>query len=631
MPTYKIQVYRNRTLIKSFTLNEAVVIGRCDPKLCDPLPIALSRTSAGLRLVVASQQDTTIPRVWLEVSCLHPGQLTLRNAHSLLPVSVNHEMSLAAAEQRLFERDVLVDLGSELALRISPDEVAIVGGADYRTLQSMPPTPGSSAMVTIAKSIGDFATPDATNIANLLRVALGVVQQAAGSDAFFQAAVVATTEIVALDRTILLLHSDTQVTSQIAMSCSLANGWCLVAEHASDGSPNAAAQRPPSISLLNRVRELGTTVIHDPLNARSDPAHGLMMAAAPSLSNVECAVASPILNQNREVIGVLYGDRVSGHKTSGRMGIEDFEATLVEILAGSVAGGIARREEERQRSTLAEFFSPKVVDQLATNPQLMEGQDAEVSVLFCDIRGFSAVTEKLGPQKSIAWINDVMSDLSQCVIDRDGVLVDYVGDELLAMWGAPGGQTDHAARAIETAKAMMGAIETLRTRWAEVLPQQFGAGIGVNTGNASVGNVGSRQKFKYGPLGNTVNLGSRLQSATKQLGVHCVVSQQTVLAAKCKDNCRRIAKLTVAGIERPVEVYELVQQITPEWTEMTKEYQLALADFEQGHFRESAKRLGALLPRFPDDPPCLKLLSRAVSELDEPSADFTGVWRLTTK
>lgn len=92
--------------------------------------------------------------------------------------------------------------------------------------------------------------------------------------------------------------------------------------------------------------------------------------------------------------------------------ISDIEATLVEVLASSVAAGIARQAEESLRNTLAGFFSPKVVKLLADNPELMDGHDSEVSVLFCDIRGFSSVTEKLGPGKAIQWINDVMSELS---------------------------------------------------------------------------------------------------------------------------------------------------------------------------------------------------------------------------
>jgi class 3 adenylate cyclase len=283
------------------------------------------------------------------------------------------------------------------------------------------------------------------------------------------------------------------------------------------------------------------------------------------------------------------------------------------------------------RNTLAEFFSPKVVKLLADNPELMDGQDAEVSVLYCDIRGFSSVTEKLGPRKAIEWINDVMSELSQCVIDRDGVLVDYVGDELLAMWGAPGAQPDHAKRAIETARSMMAAIDALRKRWGDVLPQRFGAGIGVNTGPARVGNVGSRQKFKYGALGNTVNVGSRLQSATKQFGVDCIVSGESRKGIKPVADCRRLASIFVVGIDQPIEVFELKYSPTDNWKHLAANYELALVDFESKRFGETVRRIGELLQTHPQDRPCKKLLARAVKELDEPSENFSPIWHLPQK
>ena len=113
------------------------------------------------------------------------------------------------------------------------------------------------------------------------------------------------------------------------------------------------------------------------------------------------------------------------------------------------------------------------------------------------------------------WINDVMGSLSDCVSAHDGVLVDYIGDELLAMWGAPKDQPDHAPCACRAAIDMLDEIPVLNQRWAERGRGRFDLGIGINTGPARVGNTGTKRKFKYGPLGNAVNLACRLQGATK--------------------------------------------------------------------------------------------------------------------
>ncbi len=632
MPSYKIQIYVAKQLVETLQLNELVIIGRRDPRTEDPAPIKLIRNNDLSRLIVADQHVRSIPRNWFSIVGHGDGQFEIRNLHSSHTVPCCHESPLAVGQSRTFGEELLIELGSEISLRVAGVNLAATNADEYRILKTIPPTPGKDTDGTIATTASDLGVPEEANIANLLRIALSVVQQSAGSDAFFQTAVAATTQIVNLDRTVLILDVKANDILPIPIAYPLADNWCVVASHTRDGSGSIDAERPVSSSLLSRVVESRATVIHDPLKALFDvsPDGGSGLEGR-SLHNVECAVASPILNQNRHVIGFLYGDRAISTASAKRLGIADFEATLVEILAGSVAGGIARQAEERNRGRLSEFFSPKVANLLSTCPELMEGQDAEVSVLFCDIRGFSAMTQQLGPKKAIQWINDVMTELSQCVIDRDGVLVDYVGDELLAMWGAPGEQPDHAVRAIEAARAMLGAIETLRIRWGTDLPQRFGAGIGVNTGPARVGNVGSRQKFKYGPLGNTVNLGSRLQSATKQLGVDCIISRETAHAAACLGDCRRIAKLAVAGITGPVEVYQIVQQSSAQWSELAENYQLALVDFESQRFGEAARRLGSLVQQFRDDRPTRKLLSRAVAELDEPTPQFTGIWQLMTK
>jgi adenylate cyclase len=303
----------------------------------------------------------------------------------------------------------------------------------------------------------------------------------------------------------------------------------------------------------------------------------------------------------------------------------------VEVLAGAVAAGIARQDEERSRSRLAEFFSPRVAEQLALRPELLTGQDAEVSVLFCDIRGFSSISERVGPTKTIEWLNDVLTELSQCVVDRDGVLVDYVGDQLMAMWGAPQPQADHAKRGIEAAVEMMQRVRVLRSRWQERLPLTFAVGIGLNTGIARVGNIGSRLKFKYGVLGNTVNIGSRLQDATKQFGADCMAAEATVRSSNLQDRCRRLAVLNVVGIDSPIEVYEVIRASDQAWTALRNTYEAALVDFESRRFAEATEKLGHLVQTYPQDRPCKLLLRRAVAELSEPSADFTHVWKLTSK
>ena len=150
-----------------------------------------------------------------------------------------------------------------------------------------------------------------------------------------------------------------------------------------------------------------------------------------------------------------------------------------------------------------------------------------MTLLFCDVRGFSRVSEKLGPAGSLRWMNDVMTELSGCVLAEGGVLVDYVGDEVMAMWGAPQDQPDQADRAVRAALAMLAALPASTAAGRQAWATTTEIGVGVNTGPAQVGNTGSRFKFKYGPLGNTVNLGSRVQGLTKYLKRPLLVTRAT--------------------------------------------------------------------------------------------------------
>ena len=123
-----------------------------------------------------------------------------------------------------------------------------------------------------------------------------------------------------------------------------------------------------------------------------------------------------------------------------------------------------------------------------------------MTLLFADVRGFSRISERLGPAGTVNWINDIMGALSTCVLDHQGVLVDYIGDELIAMWGAPKEAPDHARRACRAALDMLAKLPELNERWRSTLKEPMGLGIGINTGVAQVGNTGSAYKFKYGAL-----------------------------------------------------------------------------------------------------------------------------------
>jgi adenylate cyclase len=343
-------------------------------------------------------------------------------------------------------------------------------------------------------------------------------------------------------------------------------------------------------------------------------------------------VAAPILHRDGSVRGAVYGERRGGK--SALAPLTEVEAMLVELVARGVAAGLARQEQERAalqaRVQFEQFFTPRLADQLARRPDLLQGRRTEVSVLFCDIWGFSRISERIGPEATVNWIQDVLSVLSDCVLTQGGVLVDYVGDALLAMWGAPDDQPDHARRACRAALAMLASVPGLNERWQATLCEPMQISVGVNTGPAQVGNTGSRQKFKYGALGNTVNLGSRVQGMTKHLRCRLLLTHATRGQLDDSFAVRRLGRFQVVNISEPIDLYELSPPDRPGWAAMRDEYGKALELFEGGEFGQAALALGNLRVQHGDEA-ALVLLYRAVRCMVEGPPASHPVWVLAEK
>jgi adenylate cyclase len=308
---------------------------------------------------------------------------------------------------------------------------------------------------------------------------------------------------------------------------------------------------------------------------------------------------------------------------------------IVELLARGVAAGLARQEQERAavraRVLFEQFVTPEVAREIDSNPDLLEGREADVTLLFCDVRGFSRIAETVSPDMTVRWIGDVMDKLSECVIKYQGTLVSYIGDELLAMWGAPVTQPDHAALACRAALAMLEQLPGLNERWQTQLQERTRLGIGINTGPAQVGNTGSRRKPQYGPLGNAVNLASRVQGATRYLNARVVITEATRQQLDDGFAVRRLCKVRVVNIAEPVNLFELALPGHRDWDDLKVRYEMALLAFEKGEFRPAVKILGELVNQYPEDGPSELLNARASTELHAKRIDFDPVYELPGK
>jgi adenylate cyclase len=343
------------------------------------------------------------------------------------------------------------------------------------------------------------------------------------------------------------------------------------------------------------------------------------------------AIAYPLMDDKGEVLGVLYADR--GFRSDfGDSSISDEEQRLIEILAAGITAGILKSKQEQLVTKYQQFFSPKITEAIRRNPSLLAGEETNVTVLFCDIRGFSRIADKIGSAEAMKWVSDTLSELSQIVLDLDGVLVDYVGDEMFAMWGAPEASEIHAFQAASAARLMMSRRAELSNRWRGLIPEGVDFGIGLCTGAARVGNTGSKQKFKYGPMGRTVNLGSRIQGLTKQWRVGTLIDGVTQANLPGDMLCRRLASASVVGLDGTLELHELMPDNSDNSKALKEAYEAAYTLFECGTKpREAVRAFGEVVQRFPLDGPSLLMLVRSVNELVEPTMPFSPVWTATTK
>lgn len=226
-----------------------------------------------------------------------------------------------------------------------------------------------------------------------------------------------------------------------------------------------------------------------------------------------------------------------------------------------------KRRGDRLHDTFSRYVPEGIVDDNIETMQQVElgGEQHDVSVLFCDIRGFTSWSEDKGATEVITELNVLLSELSASVMSTGGTLDKFTGDGLMAFWGAPVPTEHHAALACEAALDMLLRLDQVNARRVEDEQVPFAIGVGVHSGQAVVGNVGHERRLDYTAIGDTVNTAARLEASTKDIGAVLLVSRDTVeqLDGPLRERALRIGEVTVKGKARPIEVWAL-QPLRPD-------------------------------------------------------------------
>lgn len=316
----------------------------------------------------------------------------------------------------------------------------------------------------------------------------------------------------------------------------------------------AEAQAPYSQTIVDtvlreRVPVLVLDATHDVRFSNRDSLKAL------PLSSVICV---PIW-ERENIVGVIYVDKAEGTST-----FNEEDMYFLSAFANQAAVAIANaklfddvRREERLRTSLQRYLSPNIVDEMVqkTGDLPLGGEKRKVSILFCDIRGFTTLTEKEPVESIVGLLNEYFSAMSDVIFANKGTLDKFIGDAIMAIYGAPIELKDGAYQAVKTALEMRDKLVKLNEKWKVEKRPQIQVGYGINTGEAIVGNIGSERRMEYTAIGDMVNTASRVEGETE--GGQIFITEETFQELGNKVKVNKLKQVTLKGKSAKVQIYEV--------------------------------------------------------------------------
>lgn len=301
---------------------------------------------------------------------------------------------------------------------------------------------------------------------------------------------------------------------------------------------------------------------------------------------------------------------------------------------------ITNKEKKQIKGTFSSFVAPTVVEEMLANPDQVKvgGEKKNITVFFSDVRDFTSISEKLTPEELSQCLNQYMGVMTDILFKSHGTLDKYIGDAIVAFWGAPLKVENHAYHAVKASIEMIEVLPSINDSFREQGFPEFKHGIGLNTGDCSVGNMGSDSIFQYTALGDSMNLGARLESLCKYYGVQLNISEYTKDAIpedlQKEFKFRILDKVRVKGKEEAVTIYEVLHpshkfyQDDQALTDYLEAFDLYLSK----KFQDAADLLKPLTEKYPEDKSCNRVLEFAEGYIQNPPpADWDGVYTHTTK
>jgi adenylate cyclase len=314
-------------------------------------------------------------------------------------------------------------------------------------------------------------------------------------------------------------------------------------------------------------------------------------------------------------------------------------ATLVASYASVTSFRVIFEEREKRkiRKTFSQYLSPGVISLIEKDPQRYirpGGEVKELTVMFSDIRDFTTMSEGLTPDELVHLLNEYLSAMTDILFRNFGTLDKYIGDAIMAFWGSPYPQQDHAYRACCCALEMIRRLDDLNQKWQSEGRRAISIGVGLNTGPVNVGNMGSDKRLAWTVMGDNVNLASRLEGMTKQYRTRVIISENTFAQVSQHFVAREVDKIRVKGKKLPVTIYELLAPAAEKakYADLLERYNSALNAYRDQEWHDAAAKFGELSIVYPDDGPTQVLLQRCLEFINlAPSEEWDGVYVMKSK
>jgi len=314
--------------------------------------------------------------------------------------------------------------------------------------------------------------------------------------------------------------------------------------------------------------------------------------------------------------------------------------TFISFLGFTLIGFlISEREKSFLRKAFSTYLSGDIINELVADPQMLKlgGQKKYITAMFTDVRGFSTISEALDAEKLVALLNIYLSGMSDTILNLQGTIDKYEGDAIIAFFGAPLTDEQHALKACTAAIRMKQLEKTMNEQFIrdQQSPTPLLTRIGLNTGDMVVGNMGTEKKMNYTIMGNAVNLAARLEGVNKQYGSWILATDETINTAGPSIIGRKFDRVRVVGINTPVQLWEIIglrEEAGTETMAMLEAFSAAHELFEARDYASAEKAFGELTVRWPEDGPSAAYRKRSQNFIQKaPSDTWDGVFNLTEK